>query len=80
MKVDGILHTDSKDRANILNKQFKSVFTQNYQTVNPLLTGSNFPPIQPLTITVEGVEKLLSNIKVNKASGPDNIHCRILQE
>ncbi len=31
-------------------------------------------------ITVECIEKLLSNIKVNKASGPDNILCRILQE
>ncbi len=80
MKVNGTLHTDSKDRANILNKQFKSVFTKNNQTVTPLLTGPRYPLIQPLTITVEAVEKLLSKIKVNKASGPDNIPCRILQE
>ncbi len=80
MKVDGPLHTDRKDRANILKKQFKYVFTKNNQTVTPRLTGPRFPPSQPLTITVEGVEKLLSNIKVNEASGPDNIPCRILQK
>ncbi len=80
MKVDGYLHTDSKDRANILNEQFKSVFTKNNQTITPRFIGPRFPPIQHLTITVKGVEKLLSNIKVNKASGPDNIPCRILQE
>ncbi len=45
---------------------------------NVLFAGPRFPPIQPLTIKVEGVEKLLYNIKVNKASGPDNIPCRFL--
>ncbi len=80
MEVGGTLYSDSKDTAIILNKQFKSVFTKNNQNVAPQLTGPRFFLIQPLTITVEGVEKLLSNIKVNKASGPDNIPCRILQE
>ena len=35
------------------------------------------PPIQ---ITVKGVEKLLIELKPNKAQGPDNIPARILKE
>ncbi len=57
-----------------------SVITKNNQTVTLRLIGPRFPSIKRLIITVEGIEKLLSNIKVNKASGPDNIPCRILQE
>ena len=33
-----------------------------------------------IEIDVHGVEKLLSNIKPNKASGPDAIPCRVLKE
>ena len=38
------------------------------------------PPIKPLTISIDGVQKLLLNLNVKKASGPDNISCRILRE
>ena len=34
----------------------------------------------PIHITVKGVEKLLNELKPNKAQGPDNIPARILKE
>ena len=39
-----------------------------------------YPKINELKITVEGVEKLLRNLKVNKSPGPDDIPARILKE
>ena len=34
----------------------------------------------PIIVTLAGVEKLLTNIKPNKASGPDAIPCRVLKD
>ena len=35
--------------------------------------------MRDITITVEGIEKLLMNVKPKKAAGPDNIPSRLLQ-
>ena len=46
-------------------------------------TNSNsvgYPHISSVSISENGVLKLLQNIKINKATGPDNIPCRILKE
>ena len=69
-------------QANILNNQFKSVFTPREPpgSTIPKLEGPRFPSIDSLPIRVEGVQKLLSNLNVTKASGPDNISCKILYE
>ena len=82
LKSKGNLFSDSKSKATILNDQFKSVFTptQDPDSDIPLLEGPNYPSIAPLIISSKGVEKLLSKLNVKKASGPDNISCRILQE
>jgi len=80
LRMNGNLHTDSLSKANILNKQFQSVFTQDDGT-NPSLEGNSAaPPLPPLIITIGGVEKLLANLKTNSASGPDNIPNRFLKE
>ena len=39
----------------------------------PHVTKHISDPMPNITVTTNGVEKLLSDIKVNKASGPDNI-------
>ena len=46
----------------------------------PKLPGPHYPPIANLDITTTGVERLLARLDPNKASGPDNISCRILKE
>ena len=80
LKDQGKLHTDNKVKAELLNKQFKSVFTQEDTTSVPKLMGPSFPPILELHIECKGVEKLLTKLNPSKASGPDNVPCRILKE
>ena len=73
------LNSDSKVKAQILNEQFQSVFTKEDDS-HPHLDGPPHPPIPALDISVDGVRKLLNGLKVNKASGPDNIPNRVLRE
>ena len=80
LKEEGRLYTQSQDKADILNRQFTSVFTADSPDCDSTLTGPSHPPLRDLNIDVKGVEKLLAGIKTNKAAGPDKIPCRILQE
>jgi len=72
----GVLHTDSLRKAKILNNQFMSVFTVEDSSNTTYLYGPDYPHIEDLTISREGVEKCLSNLNITKASGPDSILCR----
>jgi len=77
----GVLHSNSLDKANILNNQFKSVFScPDSGSITPRLDGEGYGIIDNLTITCDGVQKLLEKIKPQKASGPDNIPGRVLRE
>jgi len=75
----GVLRTDSLSKACILNKQFISVFTREDAGDIPRLQGLRYPNIADLHISTEGVEKLLRNLNISKASGPDQIPCRLLK-
>ena len=70
----------AKDKAEMLNKQFCSVFTDEDLHSTPSLGSSTTPDMPSIQISSKGVDKLLSNLKVNKAAGPDNIPARILKE
>ena len=76
----GKLITDRLKRTNILNNLFLSVFTKENILDIPTLHGPDFPDLPELSISQDGVEKLLNGIKVSKASGPDLIPCRFLKE
>ena len=80
LKKEGQLVADTKQKANILNEQFKSVFTTESIDNIPNKGVSPHPDIPPLTITTPGIRKLLDNINSHKASGPDNISGRILKD
>lgn len=81
LKDNGILHTDSKAKAEILSQQFKSVFTkENLVNIPNLPQDQRKPPMPPINITINGVEKLLNNLNPNKASGPDNIPIKIMKQ
>ena len=79
LKVNGKLFTEQKARAEVLNDQFQSVFTR--ETPPNLTPPRQQSPTMPdIHISVEGVLKLLRNLKPNKASGPNNIRPRVLKE
>ena len=74
LKEMGQLLNDSKDKAQILVDQFKSVFTQHKNdSFLPEVKKKAKTPIPPIRITTQGVEKLLNNINTSKATGPDKI-------
>ena len=72
LHCDGLIYTDSLDKANVLNRHFSSVFTTEDTSHLPPLNEHNIPAIcmEPLTINPAGVADLLSKIKPFKTSGP----------
>ena len=79
LKSDGKEVTDSKQKADILNKQYNSVFTDE-NPVLPTLGYSNIPDMPDVTIVIDGVTKLLQRINPSKATGPDLILTLVLKE
>ena len=51
----GKVHTDDKEKANILNTQFTSVFS-NDDAVTPTMTSTRSRSIPEITITINGVK------------------------
>ncbi len=69
----GELITDSKAKANLLNKQYQQQFTQERLQDFPSEPESSIPDMPEIYIQEEGVRELLSNLHPFKAAGPDNI-------
>ena len=80
LKHNGTLVTDTQEKANILNHQFQSVFTNETNTNIPDKGTSPHPQMPDIHINNNGILKLLSNINPHKACGPDNINGRVLKE
>jgi hypothetical protein len=73
------LQYDDKEKAEILQKQFLSVFSPVDTTTHTLPPKVNVS-IENINIADEAVRDMLANINVNKSLGPDDIHPRILHE
>ena len=48
---------DSKDKAEILNAQFKTVFTKLEKSITPSIFGKGYSAISKLDISLNGVTK-----------------------
>ena len=70
---------DDLEKANILNSQFSSVFSKE-DDISPNIGSSPYKTIPPVNINVNGVLKLLQNLKPFKASGPDGIQSKFLNK
>ena len=79
-KEGSIIYCDPMQKANILNRQFISVVTDNTKTSLPDLGPSQYPSMEDITVSCEGVVKLLKNLKPHKAAGPDDIPLMLLKE
>ena len=74
IKHKGKLHSDSNTKAELLNHQFQSVFTQETSKERlPDPAGPSYPPIGNLEISYTGIKKSLENLNTKKAVGPDAI-------
>ena len=81
LKVEGKMYSTNEDKAKALNTQFSSVFTRDNNTsVLPDKGHSPYEPIENLLISSPGVNKQLNGLKINKASGPDELPARMLRD
>jgi len=72
---EGTLATSDADKAEMLNRQFCSVFTQEDVRVVPELPPRQYQrALQDMTITPDMVKKKLLKLNPNKSPGPDSHH------
>ena len=74
------LQYEDKLKAEILQRQFLSVFTIENDDPVPSLTARACSVIRNIFISDKAVQEKLSKIDTNKSLGPDDIHPRILNE
>ncbi len=80
LKDKGDLVSDNTQKAEVLNEQFRKVFTKEDLTSLPKIDGEPFPSMPEIIVTTPGVVKLLSNLQPKKAAGPDTIPARVLRD
>eukprot|EP00794_Sanderia_malayensis_P006479 gene6479-7218_t len=80
LRKEGKDITNAKDKAEVLNQQYASVFTKENTNSLPSIGDSQFPTISNLEIESQGIAKLLSNLDPKKANGPDQLPTRVLKE
>ena len=88
LKKDGKLFSHPSDKAEILNNQFQSVFTRSDEvsredfihSCQMLSSEDDFPVMDEINITENGITKLLKNLNPSKSPGPDNLGPRVLKE
>ena len=73
LKVNNSVISDAKGKAEALNNQFASVFTQENTDEIPTLDTEDYEEVPRLIISSEGVLKQLKNLAPNKAPGPDQL-------
>ena len=69
-----------EDKANILQKQFSSVYTQEPEGTIARLNKKTDTSISDLHVTNEMVKEEILRMNPNKSCGPDDVHPRMLQE
>jgi len=79
LKHNNVLCNDDTTKAQLLNDYFSSVFTSPSTSSLPPLDNLHIPDIADISIGVNGVFKLMQEIDVSKAAGPDLISARFLK-
>ena len=71
---------DDQGKANILQRQFSSVFTREPDGEIPTLNERTHVTINSINVTQEMVRTEILKLNANKSCGPDDIHPRLLIE
>lgn len=65
--------------ASAFNSFFTSIFTREDHSNVPIVTDLDYPFMETIDITPEGIASLINNLKVSTSSGVDNINTKILK-
>ena len=76
---DGFIHSDSSTKVEILNNQFVSAYTREDMSNIPRKGSSHHPTMDSIRVHCNGVLKLLRDLKIHKATGPDEVPAFILK-
>ena len=80
LKENGKIFSESKDKSEILLRQFSSVFTKTISLIMPPLSLFIDESLDKIHVEIKGVENLLNKIQPHKAQGPDNIPNMVLKQ
>ena len=72
LKEGKIINCDPIQKANILSRQFIFIFTDETKASLRDPGPSQYPSLEDITVSCEGVVKLLKNLKPHKAAGHDD--------
>ena len=81
LRQDGVVAEKDEDMVELLNEQFSSVFTK--ENLRSLGSNSMIGSIEVLeNISIEPgiIKKYILELNIRKATGPDEIHTRVLRE
>ena len=78
--IDGVTAKTDTEKANALNSQFASVFTDESIGNLPRTQVYRGASMEVLQVTADIVCKKLTGLNPNKSAGPDGLHCRVLKE
>ena len=71
---------DTKEKADICNRQFQSAFTREANSDPPSKGDSSFSSIVEITVDLKGVAKLLDRLNEHTAPCPDGLNGRVLKD
>ena len=78
---DGTRTNTDRDKAEVLNDFFSSVFSQEDLTSMPIPEAKKMESfLEQIQISEEDIMKRLHKLKTNKSAGPDSMHPRLLKE
>ncbi len=79
LMVDGIKYDEDQEMAEVMNKKFQTVFTEegNFDLIDNELNGNNITDVE---VSQEDIMKQLEDLNENKAPGPDGVSNWILKE
>ena len=80
IKSDGTLTTNDLEKAEVLNDFFSSVFTTEDVSNIPVFNSKSDVFIDKINVSIKEMEDALRSLNVNKSSGPDGLHPRVLKE